>query len=235
MAGAMWNCCCLSLCHLCVLCTPYNHAPCHITSCKEPYVLYIIYKIYITYIIWYVCLAVTCHLRLWQNNQDIFTCYRGNTVVKRIPKLRVSAESWPWAWRRKLSRTLDLFDHESGTLTTKLSRLLIVKSVSCCRLWWECIESFHSLMVLGGNKNCNVCSSRHCGCWSCWSWPHHWQSGSGCGLLATAGNFCWFLFQHPSPSTPTAKESTLCAFPPPPPPPPPPFFYLSVTLPSSRY
>ena len=38
----------------CVLCTPYNHAPCHFMQshiCKV-----------------YVCLAVTCHLRFWQND-----------------------------------------------------------------------------------------------------------------------------------------------------------------------
>ena len=40
-----------------VLCTPYNHAPCHFMQrhiCKV-----------------YVCLAVTCHLHFWQNDRDL--------------------------------------------------------------------------------------------------------------------------------------------------------------------
>ena len=40
-----------------VLCTPYNHAPCHIMQSH-------IRKVY-------ACLAVTCHLHFWQNEQDI--------------------------------------------------------------------------------------------------------------------------------------------------------------------
>ena len=42
-----------------VLCTPYNHAPCHfMQKC--------IHKVH-------TCLAVTCHLHFWQNDQD-FLC-----------------------------------------------------------------------------------------------------------------------------------------------------------------
>ena len=39
-----------------VLCTPYNHAPCHFMQSH-------IRKVY-------ACLAVTCHLHFWQNDQD---------------------------------------------------------------------------------------------------------------------------------------------------------------------
>ena len=41
----------------CILCTPYNHAPCHFMQshiCKV-----------------YVCLAVTCHLHFWQNDRSL--------------------------------------------------------------------------------------------------------------------------------------------------------------------
>ena len=38
----------------CVLCTPYNHAPCHFMQSH-------IRKVY-------ACLAVTCHLHFWQND-----------------------------------------------------------------------------------------------------------------------------------------------------------------------
>ena len=40
-----------------VLCTPYNHAPCHFMQSH-------IRKVY-------ACLAVTCHLRLWQNDRGL--------------------------------------------------------------------------------------------------------------------------------------------------------------------
>ena len=40
-----------------VLCTPYNHAPCHFMQSH-------IRKVY-------TCLAVTCHLHFWQNDRDL--------------------------------------------------------------------------------------------------------------------------------------------------------------------
>ena len=40
-----------------VLCTPYNHAPCHFMQSH-------IHKVY-------ACLAVTCHLRFWQNDRGL--------------------------------------------------------------------------------------------------------------------------------------------------------------------
>ena len=40
-----------------VLCTTYNHAPCH---CMQSH----IHKVY-------ACLAVTCHLHFWQNDRDL--------------------------------------------------------------------------------------------------------------------------------------------------------------------
>ena len=40
-----------------VLCTPYNHAPCHFMQSN-------IHKVH-------VCLAVTCHLHFWQNDRNL--------------------------------------------------------------------------------------------------------------------------------------------------------------------
>ena len=40
-----------------VLCTPYNHAPCHFMQSH-------IRKVY-------ACLAISCHLRFWQNDRDL--------------------------------------------------------------------------------------------------------------------------------------------------------------------
>ena len=48
-----------------VLCTPYNHAPCHFMQSH-------IRKVY-------ACLAVTCHLHFWQNDRDLLRA----TVVTR--------------------------------------------------------------------------------------------------------------------------------------------------------
>ena len=42
-----------------VLCTPYNHAPCHFMQSH-------IRKVY-------ACLAVTCHLHVWQNDRDLLS------------------------------------------------------------------------------------------------------------------------------------------------------------------
>ena len=48
-----------------VLCTPYNHAPCHF---MQSHILKV-----------YACLAVTCHLHFWQNDRDLLRA----TVVTR--------------------------------------------------------------------------------------------------------------------------------------------------------
>ena len=40
-----------------ILCTPYNHAPCHFMQSH-------IHKVY-------ACLAVACHLHFWQNDRDL--------------------------------------------------------------------------------------------------------------------------------------------------------------------
>ena len=50
-----------------VLCTPYNHAPCHFVQNH-------IRKVY-------ACLAVTCHLYFWQNDRD---------------RLRATVVTWRW-------------------------------------------------------------------------------------------------------------------------------------------
>ena len=92
-----------------VLCTPYNHAPCHFMQSH-------IGKVY-------ACLAVTCHLHFWQNDLGLL---RATAVTRGTDtEIRVSTESRPW--RRKFSRRSSRdsnprpFNHESGALTTELS------------------------------------------------------------------------------------------------------------------
>ena len=91
-----------------VLCTPYNHAPYHFMQSH-------IRKVY-------ACLAATCHLHFWQNDQDLL---RATAVTRGWNVYRVSTESRPW--RRKFSHRSCRdsnprpFSHESGALTTELS------------------------------------------------------------------------------------------------------------------
>ena len=93
-----------------ILCTPYNHTPCQSHICR---------------VLQHVCLAVTCHLHFWQNDQDL-SCYC-NTMGDT--EIRVSTERWPW--RRKLSchscpdPNLQPFNRESSALITELSLLPI--------------------------------------------------------------------------------------------------------------
>jgi len=91
-----------------VLCTPYNHAPCHFMQshiCKV-----------------YACLVVTCHLHFWQPDRDLYVLLRQHGTDTEI---RVSTESRPW--RRKVSRRSCRdsnprpFNHESGALAAELS------------------------------------------------------------------------------------------------------------------
>ena len=58
-----------------VLCTPYNHAPCHFMQSH-------IHKVY-------ACLAVTCHLHFWQNDRDL---------------LHATAVTWGWDGYRNKSQ-----------------------------------------------------------------------------------------------------------------------------------
>ena len=70
------------------------------------------------------CLGVTCHLHFWQNDWGLLcaTAIKWGWIKHWI---RVNTQSWPW--RRKFSRqscqdsNSRPFDHESSTLTNKLS------------------------------------------------------------------------------------------------------------------
>ena len=95
-----------------VLCTPYNHAPCHFMQSH-------IHKVY-------ACVAVTCHLRFWQNDQGILCAtavtrgwngYRNNSQHR---KLILEKKIFP-----PLQQGLILlpFNHDSSALTTELSPL----------------------------------------------------------------------------------------------------------------
>ena len=64
-----------------VLCTPYNHTPCHFMQSHMRKV--------------YACLAVACHQHFGQNDRDLLRATavtRGGTVTE----IRVSTKSQPW-------------------------------------------------------------------------------------------------------------------------------------------
>ena len=109
MAGATWN-----------ASSVYTIQPC--TSLQCHFIQSHIGRVY-------ACLAVTCNLHFWQNDQDLL---RATAVTRGWNgyRNRVSTESWPW--RRKFSRRScrdskpGPLDHESDTLTTELSPLSCV-------------------------------------------------------------------------------------------------------------
>ena len=93
-----------------VLCTSYNHAPCHFMQSH-------IRKVY-------ACLAVTCHLHFWQNDRDLL---RATAVTRRWNGYRNKSQHRKSTLEKKILAPLQQnsnpqpFNHESGALTTELS------------------------------------------------------------------------------------------------------------------
>ena len=92
-----------------VLCTPYNHAPCHFMQSH-------IRKVH-------AYLAVTCHMHFWQNDRDLL---RATAVRRGWNGYRNKSQHRSRPCRRKFSRRASRdsnprpFNHESGALTTEL-------------------------------------------------------------------------------------------------------------------
>ena len=100
MAGATWTCC-----HLGAFCV--HHATMHhVTSCESH-----IRKVY-------ACLAVTCHLRFWQNDRGLL---RATAVTRGWNGYRNKSQHRKLTLEKKILPRP--FDHESGALTTELSPL----------------------------------------------------------------------------------------------------------------
>ena len=119
-----------------VLCSPYNHAPCHFMKshiCKV-----------------HACLAVTCHLHFWQNDRDLLCPTAVIRGVERIPKSLPS--------RRRISCHLSRdsnpqpFNHKSGTLTIELPRSLIRLMLPCAFLFFSVALSL--MMIFSGCIGC---------------------------------------------------------------------------------
>ena len=72
------------------------------------------------------CFGVTCHLHFWQNDRDLL---RATEITRGWNGHRIRVSTQSWLWGRKFScrscrdSNSQPFDHESGALTNKLSRL----------------------------------------------------------------------------------------------------------------
>ena len=92
-----------------VLCTPYNHAPCHFMQSH-------IRKVH-------ACLAATCHLHFWQNDQDPL---RATAVTRGWNGYRNKSQHRKLTLEKKFSRRSCRdsnprpVNQESGALTTEL-------------------------------------------------------------------------------------------------------------------
>ena len=87
-----------------VLCTPYNHAPCHFMQSH-------IHKVY-------ACLAVTCHLRFWQNDRDLL---RATAVTRGWNGYRNQSQHRKSTLEKKILPPL-LQGFEPGTFQSRVRR-----------------------------------------------------------------------------------------------------------------
>ena len=125
----------------CVLCIPYNHAPCHFMQSH-------IRKVY-------ACLAVTCHLRFCQNDRGLLRAtavtrgwngYRNKSQHRKLIKFsrRSSRDSNPRP-----------FNHESGALTIELSPLPCSPYDCCGWLSWSTRCDCRSSLVWSTRYGCH--------------------------------------------------------------------------------
>ena len=128
-----------------VLCTPYNHAPCHFMESH-------IRKVY-------VCLAVTCHLHFWQNDRDLLRAtavtrgwngYRNKSQHRKLRK-----------FSRRSCRDSNLRPFSHGALTTELSRSLtkllnwLHVHLATPSVLWQAVNKILTM------KTCGTSSDRH--------------------------------------------------------------------------
>ena len=87
-----------------VLCTPYNHAPCHFMQSN-------IRKLY-------ACLAVTCHLHFWQNDRDLL---RATAVTRGWNRYRNKSQHRKSTLEKKILPPL-LQGFEPATFQSRVRR-----------------------------------------------------------------------------------------------------------------
>ena len=107
-----------------VLCTPYNHAPCHFMQSH-------IRKVY-------VCLAVTCHLHFWQNDRDLLRaiavtrCWNGYRNESQHRKLTFEKKILPPLLQGFQNRDLSVTSPVLWPLNYPRSSIVDTWSTSVC-------------------------------------------------------------------------------------------------------
>ena len=152
-----------------VLCTPYNHAPCHFMQCH-------IHKICV-----FSCNLPPALLAEWPG---YFKCYCSNMGWNGYRNKSQHRESRPW--RRKFSRCSCRdsnqwpFSHKSGALTTELSPIQFHSTDSILPIHKHC-KSVTSLPVIQVLVHKGLCYCKNC--------QHLWQ----CILLfiSSSNLFYW--------------------------------------------
>ena len=108
-----------------VLCTPYNHAPCHFMQSH-------IRKVY-------ACLAVTCHLHFWQNDRDLL---RATAVTRGWNGYRNQCQHRKLTLEKKILPPL-LQGFEPATFRSRVQRsnpwAIPVPNYVCSRGSWCCL------------------------------------------------------------------------------------------------
>ena len=147
-----------------VLCTPYNHAPCHFMQSH-------IRKVY-------VCLAVTCHLHFWQNDRDLLRAtavtlgwngyrnksqHRKSTLEKKIlPPLLRGFEPMTFQWRVRRSKhwaipaPIPVMSYPRDVLrwcgidpnTKRIKRMLIYYDTDTQNNTWTTLEQVKWLKIM---------------------------------------------------------------------------------------
>ena len=96
-----------------VLCTPYNHAPCHFMQSH-------IRKVY-------ACLAVTCHLLFWQNDRELL---RATVVTRGWNGYRNKSQHRKMTLEKTILPPL-LYEtfcaHSRNTIQLKVSRIVTIQ------------------------------------------------------------------------------------------------------------
>ena len=107
----------------CVLCTPYNCAPCHFMQSH-------IRKVH-------ACLALTCHLHFWQNDQDLLHA----TAV---------TQGWNRYWNKSQHRKLSLDKKILLLLLQGFEPMSFQSQVWCSNHW--AIPTQCKMQLPGGNS-----------------------------------------------------------------------------------
>ena len=130
-----------------VLCTPYNDAPCHFMQSH-------IHKMY-------ACLAVTCHLHLWQNDRDLL---HATAVTRRWNGYRTKSQHRKSTLEKKILPLLQL-GFKPMTFQSGVRRSNQWAIPAPHAMWWltectiyniKCITPTPHIMLCGSSQNWQI-------------------------------------------------------------------------------